>query len=735
MVNQFTHADDTHLVEYLAKYNPGVDGRCRRTIYELLVHEHKWSWTCRHPWPSWRHRYSKNRVKFDKQIKNYQEKNGLRTENAVSMERGPFTDEDDEHLVEYLAEYNPGDQGRSGPNIYQLLVENADGNWSWSSRHSGKSWLRRYQRNKACFNQRIMKYQKENGLPTENLVSAAGAPFTDEDDEHLVEYLAKYNPGVQGRCGPKIYQLLVENEHSKWGWSEGHSWNGWLQRYQRNKEWFNQRIVKYQKENGLLMENTRKLLDPSSDDESDVTEEPKRKRKRPSTGCARKRLKFIGSEDESSSSAEDNTVTGPESDDLSETAPTRHRIHVPDSETSDLTDLDIPLTSDPGNDEDVEKTDIGDEIEVEHEREVSLAVGTENTCTVPLTSPPVRHLPPQVHVVPSYSRINLSPASSHRWQSATLQLPLHRAQTSGASRRQALPQPSRIPQPRPSPSPVDWGSPVPELDFPENARMGAISVTNSSLTQTTLQSSSSLPVRPSPSPLDWGSPAPELDFPENAQMGVISPTKSAPTQTPFQVSSSSPARPSPETLDSAANAQMSAISPIRPPPTKTYGRTRGASSLSKLHTVPPPQLSPPSNEPVTPTDRLHRPTGDVESSSAHRAQDNIADTGALRTIPGLSFTDSPFTPRSPPTTSASAPTRSPGARLPISAKDRDFLEQLGLQHAIAAMAKNQGFDTEVVRNLYERSGDLAKTDKILLRMRKRAEEEGLAALREAEEQH
>lgn len=77
----------------------------------------------------------------------------------------------------------------------------------------------------------------------------------------------------------------------------------------------------YQKENSLPTENARKLPDSSADDsESDV---PQQKRKRPSTGGARKRPRVIESEDESSSAEdatedEDNTVTGPESDDLSE---------------------------------------------------------------------------------------------------------------------------------------------------------------------------------------------------------------------------------------------------------------------------------------------------------------------------------------------------------------------------------------------------------------------------------
>jgi hypothetical protein len=36
-------------------------------------------------------------------------------------------------------------------------------------------------------------------------------PFTESDDEHLAEYIAKNNPEVSGRQGNKLYETLVEN--------------------------------------------------------------------------------------------------------------------------------------------------------------------------------------------------------------------------------------------------------------------------------------------------------------------------------------------------------------------------------------------------------------------------------------------------------------------------------------------------------------------------------------------
>ncbi|KAJ7712032.1 hypothetical protein B0H16DRAFT_584037 [Mycena metata] len=85
--------------------------------------------------------------------------------------------------------------------------------------------------------------------------AGARLSFTTKDDQLLAKYLAKYNPGLPGRSGNKIYQVLAENEDNKWPWSVRHPWGGWRDRYVKNQREFNMRIKKYQRENGLPMEN------------------------------------------------------------------------------------------------------------------------------------------------------------------------------------------------------------------------------------------------------------------------------------------------------------------------------------------------------------------------------------------------------------------------------------------------------------------------------------------------
>ncbi|KAJ7911038.1 hypothetical protein B0H13DRAFT_2272119 [Mycena leptocephala] len=175
-------------------------------------------------------------------------------------------------------------------------------------------------------------------------------PFTREDDALLIKYIAKYNPGVKGRSGNKIYQLLVQNEHKRWNWSSRHPWSGWRDRYMKNQADFNGRIKKYQIKKGLPTENvpyipTLKLKGSDveeSDAEEAAREESKRKRKRESSADARKRVKEAkrhkaeGSgvrEVESEANEHDEiSATEPDSDVAPEPAPAapRRRTHVPD---------------------------------------------------------------------------------------------------------------------------------------------------------------------------------------------------------------------------------------------------------------------------------------------------------------------------------------------------------------------------------------------------------------------
>ncbi|KAF5380097.1 hypothetical protein D9615_006123 [Tricholomella constricta] len=75
----FTSDEDTLLVKYIARYNPGLKGRAGNILYERLCDDvdRKWKWSRTHPWQSWRDRYYKNQVQFDREIKKYQKKHGI----------------------------------------------------------------------------------------------------------------------------------------------------------------------------------------------------------------------------------------------------------------------------------------------------------------------------------------------------------------------------------------------------------------------------------------------------------------------------------------------------------------------------------------------------------------------------------------------------------------------------------------------------------------------------------
>ncbi|KAJ6607931.1 hypothetical protein B0H10DRAFT_2069841 [Mycena sp. CBHHK59/15] len=120
-------------------------------------------------------------------------------------------------------------------------------------------------------------------------MSAGRNPFTSDDDALLVKYIAKYNPGVQGRNGNKIYKTLTENVDNKWSWSRRHSWQGWRDRYVKNQSEFNDHIKRYQKRKGLPTENSiwcNGTQKNKGSDDDDSINDTRRKRKRSSSGDA-----------------------------------------------------------------------------------------------------------------------------------------------------------------------------------------------------------------------------------------------------------------------------------------------------------------------------------------------------------------------------------------------------------------------------------------------------------------
>ncbi|KAF5311449.1 hypothetical protein D9611_011569 [Ephemerocybe angulata] len=83
---------------------------------------------------------------------------------APPLARTSYSDKDRENLVKYLAVYSDSPDGRKGNKLYQNLVENAEGRWPWSSRHTWQSWRDHYTKNSDALNRSIKNYQKRKGL-------------------------------------------------------------------------------------------------------------------------------------------------------------------------------------------------------------------------------------------------------------------------------------------------------------------------------------------------------------------------------------------------------------------------------------------------------------------------------------------------------------------------------------------------------------------------------------------
>ncbi|KAJ7219581.1 hypothetical protein GGX14DRAFT_436809 [Mycena pura] len=75
----------------------------------------------------------------------------------------------------------------------------------------------------------------------------ARTEFTEEDDDHLIHYLAVLLPDQSdgGRQGHNIYKKLMDNAEvlpQEYKWAKRHTWQSWRTRYKYKREWFNAQI-------------------------------------------------------------------------------------------------------------------------------------------------------------------------------------------------------------------------------------------------------------------------------------------------------------------------------------------------------------------------------------------------------------------------------------------------------------------------------------------------------------
>ncbi|KAG6875952.1 hypothetical protein C0993_006606 [Termitomyces sp. T159_Od127] len=108
---------------------------------------------------------------------------------------------------------------------------------------------------------------------------AGRTAFTEDEDNFLVKYIAKYNPSTTGRSGNTLYKTLCENADNKWKWSRTHPWQSWRDRYCKNQHQFDRNIKKYQMKHDLLSTD-------GNTDEKNTEEQPilRHKRRRETEG-------------------------------------------------------------------------------------------------------------------------------------------------------------------------------------------------------------------------------------------------------------------------------------------------------------------------------------------------------------------------------------------------------------------------------------------------------------------
>ncbi|KAJ6597223.1 hypothetical protein DFH09DRAFT_114514 [Mycena vulgaris] len=84
-------------------------------------------------------------------------------------ERTEFTALDDWNLCNYVGQLipNKADGGRTGNNIYKMLMRNAEldeAEYGWALRHTWESWRERYKKNQPQFDENIKKYVVSRGV-------------------------------------------------------------------------------------------------------------------------------------------------------------------------------------------------------------------------------------------------------------------------------------------------------------------------------------------------------------------------------------------------------------------------------------------------------------------------------------------------------------------------------------------------------------------------------------------
>nr|GAT49892.1 predicted protein [Mycena chlorophos] len=667
-------------------------------------------------------------------------------------------------------------------------------------------------------------------------MSSSRNQYDSDEDKLLIKYLAKYNPGVQGRKGNKVYQTLVNNSEGKWAWSRGHSWSGWRDRYVKHQDEFDRRIRKYQERHKLPTENSNYIIGSKKTVDSDVESDANdgHKRKRASALDPRKRAKVVREEEEeesegveytvgkisqngrasaASSSRESPTIRKiyPSLKDLSGPARPKPKLIVRrDSNEDDPFEAETAsrppttasnVSSDNGDDEDQppkprklrrlnESNAFRNGASAKPTRKTVIQ-SSDSDDAEPLPWPPPR--PAQKN--------NTAPAPFKVGPPIGLQKPVRREKTPVFS-------PKKASQPKPAEQPRLESRKTPRRDEADERPKTTVfrrvapqvnAVASSSRVQ--LPSASEPPSTPngrSPtknatpqhSPLDWGSPTGGLlSDPAHSPLFPTSPPTSPSRrpdfkpESPFKFDFTSllepeddaaeiiPARPkrnplrnsvaprqAPQPLFFAVpramtdgNSEYSVIRRSRAPsPNTDTPRNQLASPprVRQRHRTPPSsqskrRVSEPFREVFVSADSRRRSVpasgsiARVDFNKKRILRQSLPPPALLRehpreqrrvSAPQLHREGSIFSFRSP------WPSASLAASLQGSPSDLALAADIGAQ-TLLGMAQNHGFGIDIVKNLFARTRDLARTDAVLLKMRQTAEAAGEAMLEVEEEEH
>ncbi|KAF8173293.1 hypothetical protein BJ912DRAFT_1065343 [Pholiota molesta] len=216
--------------------------------FELIASRQpaKWKWARAHPWQSWRERYKKNQVEFDQKIRRY-----MRQKAAAALEK-------DFPSQPGKPEAIPSKARRENDAVDRRPIVDSSTLHAPSKEKGKQRAVDEEEGQHAGGSRRIPPV--EAATPAEDTESAVESSeddqeqfgsyvsgrrmFTQEEDEYLIKYIAKYNPQIAGRQGKRLYMTLVENP-AKWRWARAHPWQSWRERYRRNQVEFDQKIKRY----------------------------------------------------------------------------------------------------------------------------------------------------------------------------------------------------------------------------------------------------------------------------------------------------------------------------------------------------------------------------------------------------------------------------------------------------------------------------------------------------------